>query len=306
MNGLKRAARLLYKIYKRTLTRITRATAPLWHTRPVTDLGPPIKALRAEIATSGSSSTTAEWSGHCTDLASYILHDNPRRFLQWPVILDTMNVRGPDYIEAEFYHLRAHGWRNWKHVLQESAVGGNDPYWLYPWTSPNSVHHCYHLARFMEATAVDIGSFARVFEYGGGYGNLCRVTRASGFQKEYVITDLPQFIALQRFYLCGVGVTATWLPFSDCSSWLGKTDLSNTLFIATWSFSESPLASRDVVTPFVPMFGALLIAFQQKYANIDNAAYFDALKDRIQATHQCSIVEITHLPGHFYLFARKR
>jgi hypothetical protein len=39
--------------------------------------------------------------------------------------------------------------------------------------SANSAHHCYHLARFMEAIGIEVNSFARVFEY----GNLCRITR---------------------------------------------------------------------------------------------------------------------------------
>src|SRR5262249_59180505 len=121
-------------------------TALFWHTRPATDLRPAIKALRAEIKTAQSSSTAGEWSTHCADLTFCILHNDPARFLRWLVILDTMNVRGPDYVETEFHHLRASDWRKWKLVLQESAVGGNDPYWLYPWTSANSVHHCYHLA----------------------------------------------------------------------------------------------------------------------------------------------------------------
>jgi hypothetical protein len=305
MSLIRRAFRRLLRLRKQALGKVVGATAPLWQERPKCDLGPAVKTLRAEMQTAAPSSTTAEWSENCATLASCVAHNDPARFLQWPVILATMNEQGRDYIETEFSFLRADDWEKWKPVLQESSVGGIEPYWLYPRTSCNTVHHCYHLARFMKSTGISVNSFEKVFEYGGGYGNLCRITRALGVRCEYAITDLPQFIALQRFYLHGVGVDATLIPFSVCGSWLSKADLHNVLFIATWSFSESPIASRQIVAPFLPLFGALLIAFQSKFANIDNVAYFNELKDRMQATHQCTIVEIAHLPENFYFFARR-
>jgi hypothetical protein len=104
MNFPERAL-ILNKIRKKALISITRGTAPLWHTRPTTDLGPAVKALRVEMETARSSSTAGEWSTHCADLAFCILHSDPGRFLRWPVILDTMNIIGPDYIDTEFYNL---------------------------------------------------------------------------------------------------------------------------------------------------------------------------------------------------------
>jgi hypothetical protein len=306
MKFLKRAVGRLFRLRNDALKGAVRSTTPLWHTRPVIDLGPPIAVLRAEMEAATSTSTTPEWSEYCAALKFYVAHNNPAKFLQWPVILETMNVQGSGYIETEFHYLRRGDWKKWRRVLQESSVGGNYPYFLYPWTTDNSVHHCYHLARFVEATGVSISSFGKIFEYGGGYGNLCRIIRAVGFKKEYVITDLPQFHALQRFYLRCVGTEASLLPFSTCSSWLSNQKLSDVLFIATWSFSESELAHRQVVETFLPLFSALLIAFQNKFSGIDNVAYFEDLKDRVHGTHQCSIVEIDHLPGNFYFFAHHR
>jgi hypothetical protein len=290
------------------IARITaRLTAPLSH-RPVTHgLSPVITAFKEEIKSTLSLAAEDYWNGSCIQLIQDGLAKDPRYSLKWPVILNTMNVQGSGYIDVEFRRLPSgRDRKRWQAALHESVVGGIDPYWLYFWTSESTVHHCYHLARFQEYTGADIVSFSCVFEYGAGYGNLCRVARANGFSGEYAITDLPQFLALQRFYLSATGISATLLPLDEYASWMEREDVSEGIFIATWSFSETPLANRERVVQWLPNFGAALITFQDQSCGIDNTSHFRAIPERFEATHKCSIEPIAHMPGNSYLFALRR
>jgi hypothetical protein len=286
------------------MRKATRLTRPLWFSPPAGDLQSAEKELRREIGAMPESAATGEWQGFCAELAASIAQREVSQFLQWPVILETMNVPWPDYLDAEFRYLREHPeWLRLKTALQESVVGGNLPYWRYPWTSGNSVHHCYHVQKYLDRYRTKLAGFTLIFEFGGGYGNLCRIVRQTGYAGEYAIADLPPFLALQRYYLAATGSVATLLAANDASAWLASSDLREALFVATWSLSESPLAAREAMAKFLPRFGGHLIAFQKTFADIDNVAYFNDLAATLKPTHQTALVEIEHLPHDFYFFA---
>jgi hypothetical protein len=127
-----------------------------------------------------------------------------------------------------------------------------------------------------------------IFEFGGGYGNMCRLLHKLRFQGRYVLFDLPAFSALQKFYLESAGLTVHPVGSFEkerkgcfCISEMeqlkyvlssGKTN--NSMFIATWSISETPLELRNNVLPHVKDFGAFLIAYQSGFKEIDNLSYF--------------------------------
>src|SRR5262249_22239633 len=167
--------------------------------------------------------------------------------------------------------------------------------------------------RFSDATQASLEDVRFVFEFGGGYGNFCRLLFALGFKGQYVIFDLPHFSALQRFYLdaaglaldtaaSGCGVTLVSHP-DEAGRILRSADLARSLFIATWSLSEAPLTSRDWIAEHLVRFSHLLLAYQNEFGGTDNANYFSGLRQRLQASHACRIEAIAHIPGNSYLFA---
>jgi hypothetical protein len=158
-----------------------------------------------------------------------------------------------------------------------------------------------------------------IVEFGGGYGSLCRIVHKLGFKGKYIVFDLPEFVALQKFYLGSLAMPLIEakdvaagrrgiLCTSDLSV-LGSVtpqEAQTSLCIATWSLSETGEAFREqvVALPAVDGADAYLIAYQNDFEGVDNPRFFDAWRARktgIRWVHS----EISHMPGNFYLFGRK-
>jgi len=254
------------------------------------------------------------WVHHEKKLSDLVLHDDPRRFLRWDIIRQTMSAgRQELYVLKELWHLwRTANWKDrWQPALAETAVGSPPLYHLYPRSSANLIHHTYHVCRFEEVTRLEIPSFHNVTEVGGGYGSMCRLLFKLGFQGYYAILDLPGFSALQRFFLrslglpvvssdrsrtgiqllCDIGQLASLSPPAD----------GGALAIATWSLSEMPLIVREDLEPHLLRSHAFLFAYQEHFGGVNNLEYFQGLRSRAGVARWYDI-PILHLRGSRYLF----
>jgi hypothetical protein len=107
---------------------------------------------------------------------------------------------------------------------------------------------------------------------------MCRLFHNLGFRGRYVIFDLPPFSALQRYYLKASGFPVRALPTTSVSE-QGIFCISDmeqlravlkdrmpatidTLFIATWSISETPISFRESLLSLVSSFKSFLIAYR--------------------------------------------
>ena len=155
-----------------------------------------------------------------------------------------------------------------------------------------------------EYTKVNFKKLSLIFEFGGGYGNMCRLINKMGFKGKYIIYDLPEFSSIQRFYLKLNNITDV-----SCISDLGKLNTAlakysnkkDRLFLATWSLSESPLLTRDQIKALVKNFKYHLISYQSSFDCIDNINYFDNFQKYL-TTHRWFNHEIKQLPNNHYLF----
>lgn len=253
-----------------------------------------IEALRTEIRGSQIEPGGGAWSEHQLALRKNVLTMDPRSFLTWDVIADT--IAPPPYarfVWTELGFLRAHDWRKWSLV-----VGGNCL------AAANRIHQAYHLCRFETETAKTVHDFEFILEFGGGYGELRRIVGKLGFPGCYVIFDLPAQIALQRYYLAEPGGAPTTLV-SDLESVraaIGEAPVhARKLFIATWSFDETPLRVREPWLELLNRFDGFLIAYQANFAGVDNCAFFDDWRRgflRIWWSNH----SIPQLKDSFYLF----
>lgn len=305
-------------------TRVASRLISKWHDRPL----PPatgiektrIDSLREQFRGLSSDGILSEpaWAGYVQNLKRMVLNDDPRRFLRWPVVLESMFVNNFPYVERELEYLKrhAHWQQRWQPAIKESGVGHPTPYWRYPQSSGNLIHHAYHIARFEDTTALPITAFDLIFEFGGGYGSMCRLTKNLGFNGRYLIFDLPHFSLLQRFFFESHGwsvlapeqfATAqrgilTISQFEQLEhALLARRAEARSLFIATWSLSESPEALRSKILALLDNFTAVLIAYQDSFAGVDNNAYFSAWQAG-QRHYVCREQAIAHLPGSQYLF----
>lgn len=262
-----------------------------------------------------------EWFDNMNKLRILIVHSDPRKFLQWDVVKNTMFISYASYIMAELSSLKVlPDWSDrWSLAIRESPTGCPAPYIFYPASSANLIHHAYHLSVFEQRTARRIDDLDFVLEFGGGYGSMCRVFHKLGFQGRYVIYDLPLFSALQKFFLKSIGFNVLskkeFLSKKSgiyCVSDMEELNSSifhedcklESLFIATWSISESPVKIRDSIYPLAEKFTSWFIAYQYSFREVDNVNFFNSWKNR--ASHyKWENFPIKHMPGHDYLIGVK-
>jgi hypothetical protein len=218
------------------------------------------------------------------DCANDILNKGPRAFLTWDIIAETMSPPAyARFARTELRFLRSNGWT--KRL-----------------SNANAIHQSYHLCRFEIETAVKVQEFGFVLEFGGGYGEMRRIVHEIGFRGRYVIFDLPEFNALQRYYLRASGDPPA-LATSDLLEVQAVVEAginSSKLFIAT-SFDETPLETRFAWGKLLSDFDAFLIAYQADFAGIDNQAFFADWQKRFPHI-RWSTQPIPQLKDSFYLF----
>jgi hypothetical protein len=188
------------------------------------------------------------------------------------------------------YLKQHHEWNTrWRSAINEISVGNPIPYIFYPASSGNLIHHAYHVAQFEEKTKYKIQDMEFVFEFGGGYGSMCRLFHNLGFRGKYVIFDLPSFSALQTYYLKTGG-----FPVQTVA------EAANKMFVATWSISESPAKIREAVLSLVPGFQSFLIAYQDRFGEVDNVKYFEDWRKTVKNV-AWNNWRINHISGSSYL-----
>ena len=187
--------------------------------------------------------------------------------------------------------------------------------------TPNLIHHAYHLIQFEQSTGLRVDDLDFIFEFGGGYGSMCRLFHNLGFKGKYLIFDLPHFVALQRFFLKSIGksvipsidsfrsTSSDILCISDVEqvtellSEMGN--LTNSLFLATWSISETPVELRETILPLVHPFKAFLIGYHHIFGEVNNTEYFQSWMDHFDDI-RWQTQKITHLPHDYYLIGDKK
>lgn len=286
-----------------------------------------VDALREEILAlpdvreNAESRAESAWLTHRRELRRRILEDDPLRFLDWDVVTGSMFVGNRSFIDNELSFLKSRpDWEGvWEGVIQEDPAGDPKPYKGYRRSSGNRIHQSYHLCRFEEEMGLQVSRFPMIVEFGGGYGSMCRLVRKRGFRGQYIIFDLPEFVALQKFYLGLLGmplIEASALSRKDpgilCTSDLAvlaavdHQEAQQSLFIATWSLSETDSAFREqvVAMPAVDGAAAYLIAYQRDFEGVDNPRFFDAWREK-KTGIRWKYKQISHMPGNFYLFGQK-
>ena len=260
------------------------------------------------------------WASNVNRLRELVLNGNPLEFLRWKVILETMFVDLAPYVKKELNYLKHRpDWNSrWRNAIRESRIGRPPVYPFYSKSSGNLIHHAYHLAAFESKSRKNIGDLDFVLEFGGGYGSVCRLAHNLNFRGKYIIFDLPHFSALQEFYLRASGFPV--ICFEDfqksrtgilCVSDIDELEnltngcsQGNSLFIGTWSISEAPIQVRDSILPLAANLENILIAYQEKFKEIDNRKFFQDWKQSLDASITWYEWAIPHLPSSYYLIGQ--
>jgi hypothetical protein len=274
------------------------------------------------VDTTGLPPSEAAWMGYMNSLRELVLNFDPRGFLRWAAVVRMMSPTYVPFFVKELQYLKQHrDWNTrWRHAITESPIGYPLPFILWPSSSGNLIRHAYYVAKFEEATGRNVGEMDFIFEFGGGYGCMCRLVHHLGFRGTYVIYDLPLFTHLQEFYLASNGLGVNSIG-SSAHGTTGITCLSNferlestvsdvarhnsTMFIATESFSEIPIDQREKFLPLVLNFGSFLVTYSHMYREANNIEYFVKWKERFGETVKWFDWQNRHVPGYTYLIGKK-
>lgn len=227
------------------------------------------------------SPSEALWLRVQHQLKDHVINNNLLRFLQWPVIQQSMCVADAPYTETELNFLKLNEWKKWSVALRDEKVGHPFPYWKRPSlkTDANTIHLTYHLSQFESLTGKKVTEHDIIFEFGGGYGCMRRVIHNMGYQGRYIIFDLEPLSYIQEFYLA-----ANRIKNTECIHSLNALEASmdsasgRCMFIATWSLSETPLAFRKTLLEQINGHYSYLIAFQDNFCEINNMPYFEQFR----------------------------
>jgi len=200
----------------------------------------------AKSDVAGASASESAWKANARRLGEKVFSDDPRRFLDWDVITESMFVSNEPYVDVEFHKLRqSNEWKNrWEKAVTETAVGCPAPFYLYPTSSGNLIHQAYHLLTFEEKTGADVRRYDLVVEFGGGYGSMCRLFFNQSFEGRYVLFDLPPFQALQQYFLRSLD-----LPVVDIETFRSLTPVETAPVTSETSARHQPSRTRLPMAP---------------------------------------------------------
>lgn len=262
--------------------------------------------------------TGLSWDKFLSELKRNMKENELRKFLRWDIIKYTMFISYADYILIELRSIKKNNTYSSRYLnaIIESKIGYPEKYIYYRKSSANLIHHVYHILQYEKFLGSKVNLMDLVFEFGGGYGSMARVFKRLEFTNKYIIFDFPIFNIIQTYYLETYGFATTNDFFSDGSIVLlneineleiltKNTHQKNKLFIATWSFSESPISIREKIYPIIESFNYFLFAYQEIYDNVNNVKYFEEFQSKFIDV-EWSTQKINHLQNSFYLFGKKR
>lgn len=178
-------------------------------------------------------------------------------------------------------------------------------------TSHNTIHHLYHIIKFLEITKSDLKSINTIIEWGGGYGNMAKLfKKLTENEITYIIIDIPIMCCIQWVYLSTIFSSEKINLIENINDSIKKNlinilpicflenfNLNADLFISTWGLSESSKFSQDYLVKH-NWFNSdhILLAYQDS-----NDVYPEA--DRIKIFSEkfnLYTEKIDFLPGNYY------
>ena len=240
------------------------------------------------------------WEDFTSKIKSHIENDNMDNFYHWDVIQHTMIAN----VHQTEVNLLMRYWENWQDKLQEDILKPNRHHQL-DYSSTNNLHHAYSLQILMNETGVQLNEFGDIIEFGGGYGNTCRLIKKYGHKDMYYIYDIPELIKLQEHYLNRNSVTGRTMLSEDSKV---KFVYKPALFLGLWSLTEVPLTERQRLLTNLDFHRAdyIFLGMADKFVDDDNIQWLNNSIIPSLPNHDCKIIPIEHMPGMSYFIAKRK
>lgn len=200
-----------------------------------------IKSFYKEMKKHNECKPTEAWGKFLNKIEHNILSEDIKNFKNWWAIKQTMAAGNPNigFTKSHLIELKKHQkWPILEKILNKEFT-------------TNAVNHTYYLLPLINK----INTFNNIFEFGGGFGNMCRINHELGFNGEYIIFDFPELLTIQKHYLSDYNFNVKF----TCS--YNDIDTEGDLFISTHALEESPRATIDKILSKIRNFKNFLFVF---------------------------------------------
>ena len=130
----------------------------------------------------------------------------------------------------------------------------------------------------------DIDQINHITDFGGGYGNNCRLWKTLGYSGQFALVDLKEVLEIQKYYLSNVLDDLSNINFYETVHDFKELQ-SKSLFFATFSLSETSRDVRDSVIPKILDHDYIFIVHNKSFpaevggGEINNIDYFAKFKN---------------------------
>lgn len=225
-----------------------------------------------------------EWENFQLQTILEIKKKGFKKLLTLKTIKSTMFKEFDEFTEIQQDHLNKKFFKKYpKNIFKEVIFTKERDDYSKSILDSNTIHHCFHLAKYEEITGNDISKFKNIIEFGGGYGNLIRIIKKINLKCNYLCYDLDFFNKIQTRFLMSHGFSINknyderqngQIILSNNKE-LFKRKYEKSLFISTWGISEVEIENRELFINFVTKNDMnALIASQNIFENINNIDFF--------------------------------
>jgi hypothetical protein len=245
------------------------------------------------------------WEGLRNDIHNHLIKENINTFQNWREIQLTM-IAGVDNVEYE-YLLNCKNWSTWKNKLSENILKPNS-HPIFNQSSTNNLHHAYSLQILMEETNCVISDFGDVVEFGGGYGNVCRLFKQWGHNKMYYLYDIMELTQIQKYYLSENNIINN-VVYKNGLDNIDNIE-NNSLFIGMWSLSEVPIEERYKLLENLGFYKCknIFLAMGGMFQNENNIKWLNdiVIPRLISLGYDYKLIRIEHGKDMFYFVSTKK
>jgi len=196
--------------------------------------------------------------------------------------------------------------------LSESPYGDPFIFEKFRFASPMTIQHAYylflinkHLNIFLPTSNINF-----IVDFGGGYGNFCKLIHQFGYQGSYTIIDFDIMHHIQKKFISH-NLSKSIYQNLDLSYINSLSDMntshydSNSIFIASYSLSETPKTVREDVEVRLQHFKYVFIIYQKDFDSFDNVIYFKSLEKKLINKGEVKNIYLEKMKSYLFLYQRK-
>lgn len=260
------------------------------------------------------SDITGEWS----KFKSNILKDfykNPAGFLREKNIQSILHPNQQRLSEAYFLEMTQDPFvkKSIMPLLYDIPLG--DPYFsdCFPPASPLSLQHAYYyymMNKYLDNFLVKDNGL--IVEFGGGYGNFCRLSYNFGYTGHYAIIDFPELQQIQHHFLSYPlqqrieTETIKFYPSINEDIFKGQNSKHPVLFVGTYSLAETQIETRQEVELYYDKFDYIFLTYGSNFDGVDNLTYFENLKNKLSNNFDIQIMPDKHAKNCYFFLGKKK